>query len=288
LPISLMDKGEAPDVLLLTATPIPRSLALTRYGDLDISVLKQRPPGRGEVRTAVRTPRGRERVFDFVHKQVLAGEQAYIVLPVIEESERADLRAAETMATNLQAKWDDVVVGLVHGRIKGPERDRVMRAFRDGEIGVLVATTVIEVGIDVTTATIMVIEHPERFGLAQLHQLRGRTGRGSGQSHCILLTGGEQVPDRLHAFAKTNDGFEIAELDLEERRQGDLLGARQSGSVDFRVARFPDDADLLAEARAMATRLLLDDPTLEHRHHQALRERVVARYPKGEVLFRVG
>jgi ATP-dependent DNA helicase RecG len=281
---ALMDKGEAPDVLLLTATPIPRSLALTRYGDLDISVLKQRPPGRGEVRTAVRTPRGRERVFDFVHKQVLAGEQAYIVLPVIEESERADLRAAETMATNLQAKWDDVVVGLVHGRIKGPERDRVMRSFRDGEIG----TTVIEVGIDVPNATIMVIEHPERFGLAQLHQLRGRIGRGSGQSHCILLTGGEQVPDRLHAFAKTNDGFEIAELDLQERRQGDLLGARQSGSVDFRVARFPDDADLLAEARAMANRLLLDDPTLEHRNHQALRERVVARYPKGEMLFRVG
>jgi ATP-dependent DNA helicase RecG len=285
---ALMDKGEAPDVLLLTATPIPRSLALTRYGDLDISVLRQRPPGRGEVRTAVRTPRARGRVFDFVHKQVLAGEQAYIVLPVIEESERADLRAAETMATKLQAKWDDVVVGLVHGRIKGPERDRVMRAFRDGEIGVLVATTVIEVGIDVPNATIMVIEHPERFGLAQLHQLRGRIGRGSGQSHCILLTGGEQVPDRLHAFAKTNDGFEIAELDLQERRQGDLLGARQSGSVDFRVARFPDDADLLAEARAMANRLLLDDPTLEHRNHQALRERVVARYPKGEMLFRVG
>src|SRR5690606_29741771 len=201
---ALMEKGEAPDVLLLTATPIPRSLALTRYGDLDISVLKQRPPGRGEIRSAVRTPRARGRVFDFVHKQVLAGEQAYIVLPVIEESERADLRAAETMATSLQAKWDDVVVGLVHGRVKGPERDRVMRAFRDGEIGVLVATTVIEVGIDVPNATIMVIEHPERFGLAQLHQLRGRIGRGSGQSHCILLTGGEQVPDRLHAFAKTN------------------------------------------------------------------------------------
>ena len=285
---ALMSKGEAPDVLLLTATPIPRSLALTRYGDLDLSVLKQRPPGRGEVRTAVRTPRGRERVFEFVHRTVQGGEQAYVVLPVIEESERADLRAAETMATTLQARWDDVVVGLVHGRVKGPERERVMRSFRDGETGVLVATTVIEVGIDVPNATVMVIEHPERFGLAQLHQLRGRIGRGTGAAHCILLTSSERVPDRLRAFARTNDGFEIAELDLEERRQGDLLGARQSGGVDFKVARFPDDTDLLAEARAMAARLLASDPALEHRNHQALRERVVARYPNGEILFRVG
>jgi ATP-dependent DNA helicase RecG len=285
---ALMGKGEAPDVLLLTATPIPRSLALTRYGDLDLSVLKGKPPGRGEIHTAVRTPRGRDRVFAFIRKTALAGGQVYIVLPVIEESEKADLRAAETMATTLRAQWDDVVVGLVHGRIKPPERNAVMRAFRDGEIGVLVATTVIEVGIDVPNATVMVIEHPERFGLAQLHQLRGRVGRGSRESHCILLSSFEKIPDRLRAFASTTDGFRIAELDLEERRQGDLLGARQSGGVDFKVARFPDDTDLLAEARALALALLEDDPMLDKRENRSLRERVLTRYPRGETLFRVG
>jgi ATP-dependent DNA helicase RecG len=285
---ALMSKGEAPDVLLLTATPIPRSLALTRYGDLDVSVLKTRPPGRGTIRTAVRTPAHRRRVFDFVHAEAKAGRQAYIVLPVIEESERADLRAAESMMQTLAAQWDDVKVGLVHGRIKAPERDAVMRQFRANELQVLVATTVIEVGIDVPNATVMVIEHPERFGLAQLHQLRGRIGRGAGDSHCILLAAGDNIPERLRAFAKTDDGFKIAELDLEERRQGDLLGARQSGGVDFKVARLPDDTDLLGEARGLARAILDADSTLERRENKPLRERVLARYPKGEVLFRVG
>nr|MBA2291205.1 ATP-dependent DNA helicase RecG [Gemmatimonadales bacterium] len=285
---ALMQKGEAPDVLLLTATPIPRSLALTRYGDLDMSVLKERPPGRGTIRTAVRTPEGRERVFEFVRRLAAEGGQAYIVLPVIEESERADLRAAETMATTLSAKWPDVTVGLVHGRVKPPAREKMMREFRDGTVSVLVATTVIEVGIDVPNATVMVIEHPERFGLAQLHQLRGRVGRGGKDSHCILLTNGRNVPDRLKAFAATNDGFEIAELDLAERSHGDLLGARQSGGTDFRVARFPEDTDILAEARALARGMLDRDPALEAREHQALRERAVTRYPRAEVLFRVG
>jgi ATP-dependent DNA helicase RecG len=285
---ALMGKGEAPDVLLLTATPIPRSLALTRYGDLDASLLRERPPGRGTIRTAVRTPAQRRRVFEFLRQTALDGGQVYIVLPVIEESEKADLRAAQTMATTLQAQWPDVTVGLVHGRLKVPERDQVMRDFRDGKIGVLVATTVIEVGIDVANATVMVIEHPERFGLAQLHQLRGRVGRGSGDSHCILLTVGDDVPERLRAFAKTDDGFAIAELDLQERRQGDLLGARQSGGVDFKVARFPDDTDLLTEARSLARTILDADPTLDRREHQALKDRVVTRYPRGETLFRVG
>ncbi len=285
---ALMGKGEAPDVLLLTATPIPRSLALTRYGDLDVSVLKLKPPGRGTIRTAVRTGGHRERVFDFVHQTALQGGQVYIVLPVIEESERADLRAAETMAKTLTAQWPDVSVGLVHGRLKAPERDAVMRGFRDGSIKVLVATTVIEVGIDVPNATVMVIEHPERFGLAQLHQLRGRVGRGEAESHCILLPNSDDVPERLRAFSQTDDGFKIAELDLEERRQGDLLGARQSGGVDFKIARFPDDTDLLGEARALAQAILADDPTLVKKANKPLRERAVTRYPRGEVLFRVG
>jgi len=285
---ALMHKGDAPDVLLLTATPIPRSLALTRFGDLDMSILRTRPPGRGVVRTALRTPAHRNRVYEFVRNTALQGGQAYIVLPVIEESERADLRAAETMATSLAAKWPDVKVGLVHGKLKGPERDRVMRAFRDGEIQVLVATTVIEVGIDVANATVMVIEHPERFGLAQLHQLRGRVGRGEKESHCILMAASSDVPERLRAFTQTDDGFKIAELDLEERGRGDLLGARQSGGVDFKIARFPEDTDLLAEARGLARALLEADPTLVRRENKALRERAVARYPRGEVLFRVG
>jgi ATP-dependent DNA helicase RecG len=285
---ALMHKGDAPDVLLLTATPIPRSLALTRFGDLDMSILKTRPPGRGAVRTALRTPSHRNRVFEFVRAAAREGRQAYVVLPVIEESERADLRAAETMATELTARWPEVRVGMVHGRLKAPERDRVMRAFRDGEVQVLVATTVIEVGIDVPNATVLVIEHPERFGLAQLHQLRGRVGRGERESHCILLTASGDVLERLRAFTQTNDGFKIAELDLEERGRGDLLGARQSGGVDFKIARFPEDTDLLGEARALARAVLDADPMLNQRENRPLRERALARYPRGEVLFRVG
>ncbi len=285
---ALMQKGDAPDVLLLTATPIPRSLALTRFGDLDMSILRAKPPGRGTIRTALRTPAHRNRVFEFVRKTVLAGGQAYIVLPVIEESERADLRAAETMAAQLKEKWPDVSVGIVHGKLKPAERDTVMRAFRDGDVQVLVATTVIEVGIDVSNATVMVIEHPERFGLAQLHQLRGRVGRGEKESHCILMAASSNMPERLRAFALTDDGFKIAELDLEERGRGDLLGARQSGGIDFKIARFPDDTDLLAEARALARSVLEADPTLIKRENKPLRERALARYPRGEVLFRVG
>jgi ATP-dependent DNA helicase RecG len=284
---ALVGKGSAPDVLLLSATPIPRSLALTRYGDLDVSILRERPPGRGAIRTAVRTAGQRDRVLDFVRETVTGGGQAYVVLPVIEESEKADLRAATTMADALQARWPDVAVGLVHGRLKPEERDDVMRRFRAGEVGVLVATTVIEVGIDVPSATVMVIEHPERFGLAQLHQLRGRVGRGTGESHCILLSDG-RPPDRLRAFARTTDGFEIAELDLRERGMGDLIGARQSGGWELRVARLPEDEDLLQAAHRAAGELLAADPALQRAEHRALRERAVARFPRAVDLFRTG
>ena len=284
---ALIGKGDAPDVLLLTATPIPRSLALTRYGDLDVSVLRQKPPGRGKIRTVIRGPSQRERVLAFVRDACKEGGQAYFVLPVIEESERADLRAAKVMAEQLTERWPDLKVGLVHGQLKATERDTVMRAFRAGEVQVLVATTVIEVGIDVPNATLMVIEHPERFGLAQLHQLRGRVGRGSAESHCILLSTGH-TPPRLKAFAATDDGFRIAELDLEERQQGDLLGARQSGSAEIRIARFPDDTDILQQARTLAREILERDPALEQKGNRTLRERVLARYPRGELLFRIG
>jgi ATP-dependent DNA helicase RecG len=284
---ALIGKGAAPDVLLLTATPIPRSLALTLYGDLDVSTLRQRPPGRGSVRTAVRSTSQRERVFEFLRGECAQGRQAYVVLPIIEESERADLRAATTMEQTLAARWPELQVGLVHGRLKPEERDGIMRRFRGGELNVLVATTVIEVGIDVPNATIMLIEHPDRFGLAQLHQLRGRVGRGAEASYCILLAEGS-VPSRLHAFAASQDGFKIAELDLEERGMGDLIGARQSGGFEVRHARLPADADLLVRARELATRIIDADPALQRRENQRIRERAVSRYPRAVELFRVG
>lgn len=284
---ALIAKGEGPDVLLLTATPIPRSLALTRFGDLDLSVLRARPPGRGAVRTGIRGPARHEQVWAFVAGECAAGRQTYVVLPVIEESEKTDLRAAMTMAEELRARWPALAVGLVHGRLKPEERDGVMREFRAGRVAVLVATTVIEVGIDVPNATVMVIAHPERFGLAQLHQLRGRIGRGGEGGTCILLADGP-VPDRLRKFAATSDGFKIAELDLAERRQGDLIGQRQSGGEELRVARLPDDADLLEAARRMAREVLATDPALDRPAHRPLRQRAVERFPRAEVLFRVG
>jgi ATP-dependent DNA helicase RecG len=225
-------------------------------------------------------------VLAFVEQQCAAGRQAYVVLPVIEETEKADLRAATTMAATLAGRWPELKVGLVHGRLKAEQRDEVMEAFRGGTIQVLVATTVIEVGIDVPNASIMLIEHPERFGLAQLHQLRGRIGRGADESHCILLA--DRESERLSTFAATNDGFKIAELDLQERNQGDLLGQRQSGAAEIKVARFPEDNDLLSVARDMAREILAGDPGLERPAHAALKARALLRYPKAESLFRIG
>ena len=284
---ALIGKGAAPDVLLLSATPIPRSLALTRFGDLDVSVLRDRPPGRGTIRTALRTESQRERVLDFIEREAEAGRQAYVVLPVIEESERADLRAATTMAEHLAERWPALTVGLVHGRMKPEERDEAMRRFRENGIQVRVATTVIEVGIDVPNATTMVIEHPERFGLAQLHQLRGRVGRGGSDSYCVLMTG-DEVPERLRAFAETEDGFRIAELDLAERGMGDLIGARQSGGFEVRHARLPEDDDLLERTRGLADEIIAADPILVRSEHQRLRERVLSRYPRAVEFFRTG
>jgi ATP-dependent DNA helicase RecG len=235
----------------------------------------------------VRFSNQRERVLEFVRNECTAKRQAYVVLPVIEESERADLRAATTMSQTLAARWPELRVALVHGRLKAEERDAVMRDFRGGMVDVLVATTVIEVGIDVPNATIMLIEHPERLGLAQLHQLRGRIGRGSEESYCILLSDGPAA-DRLHAFAATQDGFKIAELDLEERGMGDLIGARQSGGFELRHARLPEDTALLARARDLAAGLIAADSSLQRSEHLRLRERAVARYPRAVELFRTG
>jgi ATP-dependent DNA helicase RecG len=285
---ALIAKGRTPDVLLLSATPIPRTLALTLYGDLDVSVLTERPAGRRPVATGVRTGAERQRVLAFLREQALAGRQAYVVYPVIEESERLDVRAAATMAAELGRRLAPVQVGLVHGRMKAEERDRVMRAFRDGGVGVLVATTVVEVGIDVPGATIMLIEHAERFGLAQLHQLRGRVGRGSEASQCILLTDEPGAVARLKRFARVTDGFRIAELDLKERGMGELAGARQSGGLALRFADLVRDGDLIETARHVAGRMLQTDPTLSAPEHEVLRRRIERRYERGLELFRVG
>ena len=285
---ALVEKGDAPDVLLLTATPIPRSLALTLYGDLDVTQIRERPPGRGAVKTALRTDAARSKIYEFIRGECAAGRQAYVVYPVIDESERADLKAATTMAEKLAKTFAEFRVGLVHGRMKADERDATMRAFRDNAVNILVATSVIEVGIDVANATVMLIEHAERFGLAQLHQLRGRVGRGTAASHCILLSDSAEAAPRLQAFCETTDGFKIAELDLHERGMGELTGARQSGGVPLRYANLETDLPLLDAARTAAAAMIATDPALERREHAAYRERIVTRYERGFELFRVG
>jgi len=285
---ALVEKGDAPDVLLLTATPIPRSLALTLYGDLDVTQIRERPPGRGSVKTALRGEAARAKIYEFIRSECAAGRQAYVIYPVIDESEKADLRAATTMAAELKKVFAEFKVGLVHGRLKPEERDKTMRAFRDNTVQILVATSVIEVGIDVANATVMLIEHAERFGLAQLHQLRGRVGRGTAASHCILLSDARDAAPRLQAFADTTDGFAIAELDLKERGMGELAGARQSGGVALRYANLETDLPLLEAARQAAARIIAADPALAQPEHAPYRARIVAKYERGFELFRVG
>jgi ATP-dependent DNA helicase RecG len=287
---ALGQKGESPDVLLLSATPIPRSLALTVYGDLDVSVIDERPPGRQPVTTVMRSESSRERVLEFVDREVEKGRQAYIVYPVIEESEKIDLKSATAMYTTLtEGAFAQRRVALIHGRIPGPERDKTMRAFRDGQIDILIATTVIEVGIDVANATVMVIEHPERFGLSQLHQLRGRVGRGGEASYCVLL--GDVSPEagaRLDVFARTDDGFEIARADLRLRGMGDLFGEAQSGMSTFKIADPLRDEALNEKAREIADRILAEDPELEAPANAPLKRALGARFARALELFRVG
>ncbi len=249
-----------PDVLVMTATPIPRTLALTLYGDLDVSVLDELPPGRTPIVTRCISDDRSPEVWDFVRKQVTAGHQVYVVYPVIAENEENELKAAVKMYRELSSKiFADLKVGLLHGRLDADLKDQVMRMFQKGELQILVATTVIEVGVDVPNATVMVIEHAERFGLAQLHQLRGRIGRGAAKSFCILMTGGkvtEEGQRRLDAMVKTNDGFKIAELDLELRGPGEFFGTRQAGMPSFRVANLIRDGQLLEAAKREAAAVI--------------------------------
>jgi ATP-dependent DNA helicase RecG len=260
--LKLMEKGERPNTLVMTATPIPRTLAMTFYGDLDVSVIDEMPPGRTPIETQHVRERQRSRAEDTIRRELDSGRQCYVVYPLIEESEKLDLRSATKGYEQLVETFPEASIGLLHGRMKSDEKEGVMQAFNRGELGVLVSTTVVEVGVDVPNATVMVIEHAERFGIAQLHQLRGRVGRGMHASTCLLMTPdsiGDVALERVGAVAATTDGFRLAETDLRLRGPGELAGTRQSGMPEFRVADLVDDMDILVEARDEAERWVGDE-----------------------------
>jgi ATP-dependent DNA helicase RecG len=274
---ALRDKGVMPHVLVMTATPIPRTLTLTLYGELDVSIIDELPPGRKPVRTHWKTPEERLKVYAGVRKLVEQGRQAYVICPLIDESDKLQVRAAEQMAEHLQKDvFPDLRVGLLHGRMKPAEKEAVMDAFRVGELQILVSTTVIEVGVDVPNAAAIVIEDADRFGLAQLHQLRGRVGRSEHQSYCVLIANpkSDDGQRRMDIMTRTNNGFLIAEEDLRIRGPGEIYGTRQSGMPSFRVADLVKDMRLLEVARQEAFHLLESDPDLSRPEHTALREAV--------------
>ena len=289
---TLKRHGTNPDILLMTATPIPRTLALTLYGDLEVSAIDELPPGRRPIVTRVFNQRQRDRVLELLGHELDQGRQAYVVYPLVSESEKMDLLDATRMARELAvgplAKYR---IGLMHGQMRSDEKEAVMRRFRDGDHQVLVCTTVVEVGIDVPNATVMVIEHAEHFGLAQLHQLRGRVGRGEHRSLCFLLASyaqGDQARERLRVMEETNDGFRIAEKDLELRGPGEFLGTRQSGLPDFRAANLVRDGALLHDAQEDAAAWLASDPGLASRASQPLRAVLESRWAGRLELARIG
>ena len=279
---TLKKKGLNPDVLVMTATPIPRTLAMTLYGDLEVSVIDQLPPGRGSITTRVFNEKERFRVYRILREEIAKGKQAYIVYPLVEESERLDLKDATQMAKNLQRDiFPEFKIGLIHGRLKSEEKEAIMADFKARRIHILVSTIVIEVGIDVPNASVMVIEHAERFGLSQLHQLRGRVGRGKDPSQCLLIAQfpkSEEAERRLRVMEQTTDGFKIAEEDLAIRGPGELMGTLQSGLPDFRVANFARDIPLLNEARKEAFGIISRDPILSLPEHYFLKETLKERW----------
>ncbi len=287
----LRRKGENPDILVMTATPIPRTLSLTLFGDLALSVIDELPPGRTPVQTRVLSERQREQAHDFIRRELAAGRQAYVVYPLIEESEKSDLQAATVGAERLLEIFPEFRVGLLHGRLRPEEKEAVMAAFKERQLDILVSTTVIEVGIDVANATVMLIEHAERFGLAQLHQLRGRVGRGAARSACLLLRS-ERVSDdglrRLQVMAETSDGFRIAEADLEIRGPGEFLGTRQSGLPDFRVANLLRDGRILEEARQDAFALAENPVFLTAPRYAEVRRTLLQRWGSRLELASIG
>ena len=288
----LRKKGENPHILVMTATPIPRTLSLTLYGDLALSVIDELPPGRTPVQTKVVSERSRTRAYDLIRRELDAGRQAYIVYPLVEESEKTDLLAASEGAELLRREiFPDRRVGLLHGRMKTEEKEAVMAAFRDRRLDILVATTVIEVGIDIPNATVMMVEHAERFGLAQLHQLRGRVGRGADRSTCLLVRSercSEDGMKRLQVMAETTDGFRIAEADLAIRGPGEFLGTRQAGLPDFRVADLLRDGRVLEEAREDAFALVEEPGFLTDPAYAEVRRTLVERWGSRLELASIG
>ena len=255
----------------MTATPIPRTLALSLHGDLDVSQIDELPPGRTPIRTAMLTAAQRSQAYKLIREEVARGQRAYVVLPLVEESEKLELRSAVEVHAELASEvFPELTVGLLHGRLNSADKQSVLRDFADGRSQVLVATTVVEVGVDVPEASVMVIDHAERFGLAQLHQLRGRVGRGAAASHCLLINGSSNplARQRLDVLVRSNDGFEIAEMDLRLRGPGQVLGTRQSGLPDLALASLADDGAVLEDARAAAQQLMEQDPDLSA--HQVL------------------
>lgn len=278
---ALKQKGLSPHFLVMTATPIPRTLAMTVYGDLDVSVIDELPKGRAPIQTRVVYESKRREVMKFVGDQLVKGRQAYIVYPLVEESEKIDLKDAVSAFEQIQSEFPDYKVALLHGKMKPQEKDDVMRDFRDQKSHILVATTVIEVGVDVPNANIMVIEHAERFGLSQLHQLRGRVGRGEHKSFCILMLGkavSDESRERSQIMERTTNGFEIAEADLELRGPGEFLGTKQSGLTGFKMANLVRDLQILQEARAAAFEVLEKDPELKKSEHRYLRAELLKKH----------
>ncbi len=269
-------KGENPNVLVMTATPIPRTLAVILYGDLDISVIDTLPAGRKPIRTFLRYQDARPKIYDFVEAQVQQGRQAYVVAPLIEESETIDCKSAQEVYEELCVRYPRLRIGLVHGAMKQQEKDAVMESFQRGELDVLVSTVVIEVGIDVSNATVMVIENCERFGLAQLHQLRGRVGRGSEQSYCILVSGSDSgiAQKRNEILCSTEDGFVIAEEDLKLRGPGEIFGTRQHGLPELNISDLVKNADILEKVRLAAKEIIERDPALTAPQHAILKQKI--------------
>lgn len=275
----LKQKGILPHMLVMSATPIPRTLSMTLYGDLEVSKITELPKGRQPIKTAIIFDKDRSQLFRTIREQIKRGRQAYFVYPLIEESEKLDLKAATDALEEIRAEFSDFQVGLLHGRLSSEEKEATMAAFKSGEVNILVSTTVIEVGVDVANASVMVIEHAERFGLAQLHQLRGRVGRGSEQSYCFLITSFKLSKDgkeRLATMERTTDGFEIAEKDLEIRGAGDLYGTRQSGMPDLQLLDLVKDEPLVIQSRQISDFILKDDPHLRKPENRLLRDRVLS------------
>lgn len=288
-----LDKGIIPDVLVMTATPIPRTLAMAMYGDLDISVIGELPTGRKPIKTAIRREDARKKIYEFIRQEIGNGRQCYIVYPLIEESEKLDLKAATENFEHLQTdEFPDLKLGLLHGKMSSAEKQAVMADFKKKAMDILVSTTVIEVGVNVPNATIMVIEHAERFGLTQMHQLRGRVGRGADQSYCILMVGKhhlmEETEQRLRIMEETTDGFKIAEEDLRLRGPGEFFGTKQSGMPELRLANIVEDRELMALAKEAAFTIVNLDPQLRSATHKTVRKKFLEAYRDRMDLSQIG